>query len=756
MMNTQKANPFSRLSVRQKFLILGFIAFALVGVAFYAFVDGQLQKINVTKREQQGLAPAKELVALIEALPRHRGSSTGLLSGNNAMENELKASRALVDQHIAAFDKLSKTTTDAELLKNWSVIKQDWPKVVQGFDSRTASTTQNFQAHTQLIAKVLELLEQTADFYTLSLDPYPESYFLQRAILIETPMLTEYLGQARGWGTSLLAKAAKQAAIKATPKEGESVPQATVSLQERGRLGLMTSIAGANLADAKRTFSKFFKTNPAPLTTQLDSQLSLSTNLIDKALMLSETEIISKSSPNYPSSDYYNQYSQAIEEMYKTLNMGFTELDATFNRQIASATEKLQLISTIIIALILASSILAFYIANAITRPISYLVGVIQKLAGGDDSVRANLNTFDEIGLLGRQFDLMVDQRESASAEIQRENEALNNSVIELLYAVAKLAQKDLTARAEVAEDVTGPVADALNLLADETAKVMLRVTQIANEVADVSQQVEAQSINVIDVAEQEKREVQQTTLELNASSDAMLNIARLALSCNSAAAKAIESTDKAQETVLGTVAGINGIRDTIRETEKRIKRLGERSQEIGGVVNLINDIAERTHILALNASMHAASAGEAGRGFAVIANEVQKLAENSRAATSKISALVNNIQVETADTVATMNEAISQVVKGTDLAEQAGDQMRETRETTADLVQLVQQIANSSTSQSETSQRLVARAKQIQNSTDQTYQQLRDQGIQTELLVSLSGLLVAAVGVFTLPKEAA
>ena len=131
-------------------------------------------------------------------------------------------------------------------------------------------------------------------------------------------------------------------------------------------------------------------------------------------------------------------------------------------------------------------------------------------------------------------------------------------------------------------------------------------------------------------------------------------------------------------------------------------------------------------------------------------------MAENSREATSKISALVNNIQLETADTVTTMNDAISQVIRGTDLAQQAGNEMRETRDTTADLVQLVQRISASSTAQSENSQRLVERAKQIQKSTDETYGQLQDQGLQTELLVDLSGLLVSSVGVFTLPKVAA
>jgi methyl-accepting chemotaxis protein len=202
----------------------------------------------------------------------------------------------------------------------------------------------------------------------------------------------------------------------------------------------------------------------------------------------------------------------------------------------------------------------------------------------------------------------------------------------------------------------------------------------------------------------------------------------------------------------LGTVEGITTIRDTIRETEKRIKRLGERSQEIGGVVNLINGIAERTHILAISASMHAASAGEAGRGFAVVANEVQKLAENAREATLKITGLVNNIQLETADTVTTMNDAISQVVRGTTLAQQAGS---ETRDTTANLVQLVRRIADSSKAQAQTSLQLRERALQIQQSTEHTYEQLQEQGVQTDRLVGYSEDLVKSVGVFTLPKTA-
>jgi methyl-accepting chemotaxis protein len=377
---------------------------------------------------------------------------------------------------------------------------------------------------------------------------------------------------------------------------------------------------------------------------------------------------------------------------------------------------------------------------------------VVRVLAQGDNSVRARLQTQDEIGELGRHFDEMMDQRDD-SERVRRENEQLNNSVIDLMQAVAKLADKDLTVKVPVAEDITGLVADALNLLSHEIASVMNHVVSIAGNVANISRQVKTQSDNVIGVASAEKREVEQAAVELSEASEVMQGIARLALSCNQVAEKAINNTNKAQETVLGTVEGITSIRDTIHETEKRIKRLGERSQEIGGVVNLINGIAERTHILAISASMHAASAGEAGRGFAVVANEVQKLAENAREATSKISSLVNNIQLETADTVTTMSEAINQVVRGTSLAQEAGKEMLETRDTTANLVQLVRRIAENSNAQAQTSLHLRQRALQIQKSSEHTYEQLQAQGIQTKRLVGFSEELVEAVGVFKLPE---
>jgi methyl-accepting chemotaxis protein len=406
------------------------------------------------------------------------------------------------------------------------------------------------------------------------------------------------------------------------------------------------------------------------------------------------------------------------------------------------------LISGIIIAVLLG---LATY--YSITTPVRTVAETVQRVSEGDFSARTGLQEGDEVATLGSEFDKMLDERVANLAKAQGENERLNESVMKLLEAVYKLSQRDLTVHVPVTEDVTGPVADSLNLLTDETAKVLQGVLDISEEVATVSSGVKNHSDAVISAATLEQKEVEKTAIELAAASDSMVQIARLAQACNESAEKAISSTQTAHGTVLNTVDGITTIRDTIRETEKRIKRLGERSQEISGVVNLINSIAERTHILALNASMHAASAGEAGRGFAVVADEVQRLAENARNATSEIASLVNNIQVETNDTVTTMNEAISKVVEGTKLAERAGSEMKDTQATTAELVGMVQQIAKQSRLQAKTSNELRTRAQGIQKSSRDANAKLREQTTYTENLVVYSKRLLDAVHVFTLPE---
>ncbi|QLG89109.1 HAMP domain-containing protein [Chitinibacter bivalviorum] len=447
-----------------------------------------------------------------------------------------------------------------------------------------------------------------------------------------------------------------------------------------------------------------------------------------------------------------NKASDKPEEVLETLTkVALSAIDSqeSFDKMLSNTSVAIFTLVLIGIALIL--TLMVTLIAKGIRQPVEHLHNTVEALANGED-VRTDMEQPDELGELGRSFDRMIEERNAVQQGIIDENEKLNDAVLNLLQAVAILARKDLTHKVPVTEDVTGPVADALNLLSSETAKVLQRVSDLSADVTQASLLVKEQSDEVMGIAEKESEEVEKASKALTTAADSMTKIAAVARSANQSAEHAMKTTRQAMESVNTTVSGINNTRETIRETEKRIKRLGERSQEISLAVNLINSISERTHILALNASMHAASAGEAGRGFAVVADEVQRLAENARQATQQISSLVHNIQADTAETMSAMNQAIEQVVAGSRLAEQAGQQMEVTEQNTAQLVKAVQQIAVASEAQVRVNRDLVVRAEAINASTQYTNAKLKEQSLQTHSLVEYARGLLSAVRVFKLP----
>jgi methyl-accepting chemotaxis protein len=725
-------NLFSKLPLWQKFLILGSTALILLLIPLYFYVQGMLADIGVAKHEISGIKPSLALQKVVQLTQQHRDLSSLVLGGDTASASAREAKEKEVTGAIAVMDGYVKEINDSDINKSWTERQQQWITLLDLVKKSKASATQSINSHAALITTDFSIMDKISDNTELSLDPASDSYFMMRATLYVIPKLAEALSRTQALGGELLAS-----------KQADPAKVATLS----SFVGLIVS----SKEEAETQIVKTFNINPE-VKSALESSSVSTFNQVNNAIKLAENEIVNKSEYSYDKKTYLDEFASAISNLNEMNGKAVAQLENIIEDRRSGLANQLLYVSIGLLTLFALALFIAFLITGSITGPIGHLVNVMQKLAGGDSSVRANMQTFDEVGLLGRQFDMMVDQRELVSAQVQRENDNLNDSVINILQAVAKLSQRDLTVQVPVSEDITGPVGDSLNQLTQETSRVLNQVKQIAGDVANASKQIKEQSDNVISVATEERRQVEQSANDLNTASEVMQDIAKLAVSCNEAAGQAIVNTDKAQATVLGTVQGITTIRDTIRETEKRIKRLGERSQEIGGVVSIINNIAERTHTLALNASMHAASAGEAGRGFAVVANEVQKLAENAREATSQISALVNNIQVETADTVTTMNDAITQVVQGTTLAQQAGNQMQETRDTTANLVELVQRIALNSKAQAETTQRLRDTALNIQKSSEQTNVELQNQGKQTERLVEFSGKLVESVGVFTLP----
>ncbi len=405
----------------------------------------------------------------------------------------------------------------------------------------------------------------------------------------------------------------------------------------------------------------------------------------------------------------------------------------------------------IAVAVILVAGIAVTVFLQQLLRPIQTLSDTVQKVASGETNARSQLTQKDEIGDLGRAFDGLLDDRITSLEKASKENETLNNSVIDLLQAVFQLSNRDLTARAPVTEDIIGTVSSSINQFSDETARTLSEVQKIAQQVAMTSESVRVQSVMVEETARAEREALDAMSENLSQTTSQLAEVAQLSEQSNKAAGIAADATQNALVAVQGTVQGMDQLRESISDMEKRFKRLGERSQEISTAVQLINAISERTHVLALNASMQAATAGEAGRGFAVVAEEVQRLSDSSRQATATISQLVGNIQAETNETLFTVNRLIGDVVRQTDLAQRAGVQMNQTQETTQQLVNLVRQIARFSEQQATLASNLQQSVLDINAGTEQTSTAIAEQTASTQSLANSSRQLIEAVGQFKL-----
>lgn len=393
----------------------------------------------------------------------------------------------------------------------------------------------------------------------------------------------------------------------------------------------------------------------------------------------------------------------------------------------------------------------AFYLIQSITVPVTDLSELVQKVAGGDDTVRSTVKTGDELQDLGDTFNKLLDDRIGVMRKAEVENEGLNNSVVSLLGTMFELSQRNLSVRAEVTTDMVGTVADSINMFADATATALTNVSTVANQVAESAGRVNANSQTLAKQSQADRQEVLEMTQEIGQASTLMQQVATLAEQSNQAAGQATATTSAALRSVNTTVGEMGGIRESIGEMEKRVKRLGERSQEISQIVTVINSISERTHVLALNASMQAAMAGEAGRGFAVVTEEVQRLADASRNATMQIAQLSQNIQLETSETVAALNRTVTDVVRGSEIAEKSGQQMQETEAANARLAEAVQRIANESTRQIALAVRLAQRAEAITQSNLQTDRLMKNTNDDVAVLVESSDRLIGVVSEFKL-----
>ncbi len=339
-------------------------------------------------------------------------------------------------------------------------------------------------------------------------------------------------------------------------------------------------------------------------------------------------------------------------------------------------------------------------------------------------------------------------------AETAEKNERNQTAILRLLDEIGDLADGDLTAEATVTEDFTGAIADSINFTIDQLRDLVGTINATAVQVSAAAQETQSTAMHLAEASEHQAQEIAGASAAINEMAVSIDQVSANAAESSAVAERSVSIANKGNEVVHNTITGMDSIREQIQDTSKRIKRLGESSQEIGDIVSLINDIADQTNILALNAAIQASMAGDAGRGFAVVADEVQRLAERSSSATKQIEALVKTIQADTNEAVISMEQTTTEVVRGARLAQDAGVSLEEIEKVSKSLAALIQNISNAARQQASSAGHISSTMNVIQEITSQTSAGTTATAQSIGNLAKMASEMRESVSGFTLPDN--
>ncbi len=385
-----------------------------------------------------------------------------------------------------------------------------------------------------------------------------------------------------------------------------------------------------------------------------------------------------------------------------------------------------------------------YFVRRKILDRVQEFVDVTRKFAAGDHSVRAVVTGDDEFALLSLSINTLLDSQGFASggtaapASGSNDAAALQAQIEKLLQEVSAVGDGDLRVQAEVTPDTLGVLADSFNYMIEELAKVVGRVHATALQVTNATRHILDRSDELAQASTTQVQQISQTTEAVEALAIFIQNVARNAQLSAEAAQEALRNANTGQQAVRQSIDGMVVIRENVQETSKKIKRLGERSNEIGEIVRIIEDIADQTNLLALNAAIQSAMAGEHGRGFAVVADEIRLLAERSTESTKRIATLVKSIQGDTFEAVVAMEDSTQEVVKGSQLADEAGRALNSIYTAVERQAQMIETIAHAANEQAQVSENVAIAMGQISEITRQTNAGTQEAAMSVSYLAEL------------------
>ena len=650
--------------------LIGLVFMVPLGVTTYFLAQEQHEQIVFAEKELGGAQYASALRDFSQLVLTHRGIVRRILQGEEAARPAQVKTAAGMRKAISGIDAVdARFGAVLGSTAGWSAIKADWVKVETGFEKLTPAQARD--QHTAVNEAIVALVSEVAARSNLLLDPQLDVNYLSRLMTFDVPIFSSLLGDIRFIGSAITA------AETVTPQDGATAQAKRTEINDQAKA-------------LRRALVAIFEANPA-IKDRLEAKSSAALKSTAELMDLLTNQVLKDGTPQIKQAEWQAAATKTINTAY-----AFGDAIGPEHRQLVEAR--------------------VAKVKSDRNQTLSVTAGCVFLALIGLLLLGRRLLAFTR----ERAESATRDERAMRESETNRQNQA---AILRLMNEMEPIANGNLVAQATVDEQITGAIADSVNATVAELRKLVVGATATAAQVTQGATSAQKITQQLLAATKKQAHEIGRagTSVELITRSIGEVNSS--ATQSAQSARKSLATTERGATAVQSSVKSMNVIRDQIQETAKRVKRLGESSQEIGEIVELISDITEQTNVLALNAAIQAASAGEAGRGFAVVAEEVQRLAERSADATKQIGALAKAIQTDTQDAVAAMEKSTEGVVHGAQLSEAAGVALGEIERATRDLSELVQSIAVSTEMQVDIAREVASGMKETLALTEQATQ---------------------------------
>lgn len=687
------------LKIWQKLLLAGLLAAIPVGTVLYLFLQSQNEQIARTEAEREGLQYVLPLRTLLEWVPQHRVAASALLNGDASVLPLLEKARAQIAGAVEAVDKVDgRMGRRLGTTQSWEAIRASWNDLRDNYAKLTAEDS--YRRHTQLIAQIIQHIRLVGDKTGLTTDPELDTFYLVDSILQQIPWTVEYLGQLASHGS---AAAARQ----------------SMSAAEEAQIRYLVRQVSSSLESLQRNYRSAFGYNDQ-VRERLDATLATAMNAAGFLRNLTQRELLDRGSISVQPVAYIENGTTAVQKLFVLHDETAAAVRGLFEQRIQRlAAQKNSQLQTALL-LLAASAVLAFLIQRGIARQIRSMRETFEQISVGNYDARAEVYSRDELGMMAETTNVML-ANTLALIQSREERDRIQKSILKLLDDVSGVAAGDLTKEAEVTADMTGAIADAFNYMLGELRSIIGAVQDTTARVNRSAFHVREATESLAESSQQQSQRVLMASNALQAMAQSIRKVADQANAAARVAEDALAAALAGGDSVRRTVAGMEKIRRHVQETARRMKRLGESSQEIGEIVQLISEISDRTSILALNASIQAAAAGESGKGFAIVAEEVERLAERAAEAAQRITVLIQSVQKETNEAISAMEATTREVVEGSSVAAEAGERLSLIETVSQHISDLVRGISEVARRQADSSEQVASAVAEVSRATQTT-----------------------------------